>query len=397
MITSLSIVCIAAASSHSASRWAKTYGKNKLENVFSMDETSDNKYILAGFTNSIGAGFCDYWLLKLDDLGNVSWQKIYGGSSLDRAFSIRKTNDEGYIVAGVTSSFDVGSYDLWLLKLDSNGDILWQKTYGGSNSEWNIGLLELLDIEQTTDEGYIVAGHTSSFGAGGYDIWILKLNSDGTINWQKTYGGEDDEYAISIKETSDTGYIVSGYTNSFGAGNNDIWVLKLDNTGNVSWQKTYGGGGNEQGRYIQEESMGYVVGGFTDSFGAGGGDIWILKLNYDGTVNWQKTYGAIGGVEFGGRLKILVDGYIVVGRTFSCGAGEGDNLVLKLNSDGTINWQKTYGGSNSEWIPSILQTFDGSYIMASSTSSFGAGGDDCWVLKFDSNGEIPGCDVIRAV
>ena len=394
LIVAVSIICCAAKDCYSTENWAKTYGLSKLENVFSLEETSDEKFILAGFTNAVGAGFCDYLVLKIDELGYASWQKIYGGSSLDRAFALKKTLDDGYIVAGVTSSFEVESYDLWLLKLDINGDISWQKTYGGSNSEWNVSLLELLDIEQTADGGYIVAGHTSSFGAGGYDMWILKLNPDGTVNWEKTYGGSNDDYAVSIEETPGGDYVVLGYTNSFGAGNSDIWVLKLDTTGGILWEKTYGGSGSEEGRYIQLDGADYMLAGFTDSFGSGGSDMWIVKLDPDGAVLWQKTFGAVEDDEFGDHLRVVSDGYIVAGRTFSCGAGEDDNLVLKLNADGTLGWQKTYGGSVAERIPAILQTADGGYLMTSSTSSFGAGSDDFVMLKVDAIGEIPECDLI---
>jgi hypothetical protein len=394
LITALSIICCVTNDCHSTAYWAKTYGLSKLENVFVIEKTPDEKFILAGFTNAVGAGFCDYLVLKIDEMGYTSWQKIYGGSSLDRAFALKRTLDEGYIIAGVTSSFEVSSYDLWLLKLDSGGNVSWQKTYGGSDSEWNVSLLELLDIEQTADGGYIVAGHTSSFGAGGYDMWILKLNPDGTVNWEKTYGGSNDDYAVSIEETSEGDFAVLGYTNSFGAGNSDIWVLTLDSTGGIIWEKTYGGSGSEEGHYIQEEDGAYILVGSTDSFGSGGSDILVVKLASDGTVFWQKTFGAIQNDEYGDHVRVVSDGYIVAGRTFSCGAGEDDNLVLKLDTEGTLMWQKTYGGTNAERIPSILQTADEGYLMVTSTSSFGSGSDDFLVVKVDDIGEIPECGLL---
>jgi hypothetical protein len=154
----------------------------------------------------------------------VTWAKSYGGAKVDWAFSIQQTSDGGYIVAGETYSFGTGGWDFWVLKLNSSGSVVWQKTCGGADSE------EAYSIHQTNDGGYIVAGETYSFGAGDYsdsDFWVLKLNSDGTVSWQKRYGGEYWDEAHSIQQTSDSGYIVAGDTRSFGAGAADFWVLKL--------------------------------------------------------------------------------------------------------------------------------------------------------------------------
>jgi len=164
------------------------------------------------------------------------WAASYGGSYPDYVSSIQQTSDGGYIVAGHTLSFGVGDRDFWVLKLDEEGNVEWQKAYGGSDYDW------ATSIQQTDDGGYIVAGYTFSFGAGGYDFWVLKLNENGNVEWQKTYGGSDDEEAYSINQTDDGGYIVAGgSTYSFEPGGYDVWVLKLDEEGNVEWQKTYGG------------------------------------------------------------------------------------------------------------------------------------------------------------
>ena len=311
-----------------------------------------------------------------------TWAKTYGGSNYDNAYSIQQTSDGGYIVAGETYSFGAGNEDIWVLKLNADGTVAWQKTYGGSgeNLPWS--------IQQTSDGGYIVAGFTS-FGVGGGDIWVLKLNADGSVAWQKTYGGLSYDVAYSIQQTSDGGYIVAGYTNSFGTGG-DIWVLKLNADGSIAWQKTYGGSGSDEPYSIQQTSDGgYIVAGLTGSFGAGG-DIWVLKLNADGSIAWQKTYGGSGSDEPYSIQQTSDGGYIVAGLTGSFGAG-GDIWVLKLNADGSIAWQKTYGGLGYDYGTSIQQTSDGGYIVAGLTGSFGAGGGDLWVLKLDSNGNIYGC------
>ncbi|MDI6733382.1 MAG: hypothetical protein QME16_05630, partial [Planctomycetota bacterium] len=163
--------------------------------------------------------------LKLTSTGSIDWQKTYGGTGSDSAQSIQQTSDGGYIVAGVTQSFGTGSADFWVLKLTSTGSIDWQKTYGGT------GYDRANSIQQTADGGYVVAGNTTSFGAGSNDFWVLKLNNDGTVAWQKTYGGTGGETANSIRQTADGGYIVAGNTPSFGAGSADFWVLKLNPDG----------------------------------------------------------------------------------------------------------------------------------------------------------------------
>ena len=370
--------------------WAKTYGGSGGDDyATSIQQTSDGGYIVAGYTMSFGAGNHDLWVLKLNADGSIAWQKTYGGSGDERADSIQQTSDGGYIVAGYTMSFGAGYADLWVLKLNADGTVAWQNTYGGQYDD------EAYSIQQTSDGGYIVAGSTGSFGAGNLDIWVLKLNTDGSIAWQSTYGGSSVDEATTIQQTSDGGYIVAGDTMSFGAGNLDLWVLKLNADGSIAWQKTYGGSSQDQATSIQQTSDGgYIVAGYTMSFGAGNFDIWVLKLNADGSIAWQKTYAGSGGAYGAWAYSIQQTsdgGYIVAGGTDSFGAGYADLWVLKLNADGSIAWQKTYGGWSSDVATSIQQTSDGGYIVAGGTASFGAGSSDLWVLKLDSNGNISGC------
>jgi len=267
----------------------------------------------------------------------------------------------------------------------------WAKTYGGEGSE------DGNSIQQTVDGGYIVAGSASSFGAGGGvfgDIWVLKLSSEGDIEWQKTYGGIEDDSAASIQPTIDRGYIVAGWTNSFGAGEDDIWVLKLSSDGNIEWQKNYGSGGANS---IQQTiDGGYIVAGWINNFPADYDDIWVLKLSSEGDIEWQKTYG--GSEDDSARsIQPTIDGgYIVAGSTSSFGVGP-ECWVLKLSSVGDIEWQKSYGGNYSpDSASSIQQTNDEGYIVAGRTGSWGAGGE-IWVLKLLQNGDInPRCAFIRS-
>ena len=187
---------------------------------------------MAGETLSFGAGSYDAWVFKLDATGNIEWQKTYGGPRWDRAWSVQQTSDGGYIVAGFTQSFGAGGQDFWVLKLDASGNVEWQKTYGGPADD------RALWVVEADDGGYAVVGTTASFGAGYSDIWLLKLDASGNVEWEKTYGGRLIDGAASVRQTSDGGYVVAGLSRSFGASQiggdlEDMWVLKLDPMGNL--------------------------------------------------------------------------------------------------------------------------------------------------------------------
>jgi len=225
------------------------------------------------------------------------WAITYGGGGSEGASSIQETTD-GYIMAGWTGSFGVGGNDVWVMKLHSNGTIAWEKTYGRSGYDWTYS------IEQTADGGYVVAGSSWSSDEDKYDFWVFKLDDSGDIAWQKTYRGGNDDHPISIQQTIDAagypdGYIVAGYTDSFGAGSYDVWVLRLDTAGLVIWENVYGGSEYDTVSSIQQifdqDGLpdGYVMAGITHSFGAGNYDVWVLKLRSDGTISWQKTYGGL--------------------------------------------------------------------------------------------------------
>jgi hypothetical protein len=311
--------------------WQKTYGGTNGDWANAIAPTSDGGYVVAGATRSFGAGYANFWVLKLDGWGNVVWQKTYGGTGWDEAFAIVPTSDGGYVVAGSTSSFGAGGSDVWVLKLDGQGNVQWQKSYGGA---WLDGARAIVP---TSDGGYVVAGWTNSFGAGGYDLWVLKLDGWGNVVWQKTYGGTYGDWAHAIAPTSDGGYVVAVATRSFGAGYWDVWVLKLDGLGNVVWQKTYGGTNDDWANAIIPTSDGgYVVAGLTGSFGAGLTDAWVLKLDSSGNVVWQKTYGGTNDDWANAIIPTSDGGYVVAGLTGSFGAGGSDVWVLKLEVDGTV-------------------------------------------------------------
>jgi uncharacterized delta-60 repeat protein len=370
----------------SITTWAKTFGGVNEDVAHSVQQTTDGGYIVAGGTSSSGAGFADFWVMKLKPKGEIDWQKTFGGGNDDVAYSIQQTSpDGGYIVAGQSSSLGNPLGDIWILKLKSNGDIDWQKNYRGAGSS------SAHCIRQTSDGGYIMAGET--LVGGNADVFVLKLDANGNpqAGWPKTYGGTSRDAANSIQQTSDGGYIVAGETVSYGAGNEDFWILKLAANGNVEWQKTYGGGGYDIARAIQQTlDGGYIVAGETSSSGAGSADVWVLKLDTNGNLQtgWPKTYGGTSRDAVNSIQQTSDGGFIVAGETSSSGAGYADFWILKLNASGDLVWQKTYGGINDDIARSIQQTSDGGYIVAGETSSSGAGNADFWILKIDENGNI---------
>jgi ribosomal protein S11 len=234
---------------------------------------------LAGYTESFGAGYSDLFLIKTDANGNIIWAKTYGGTNYDGAYSVQQTSDGGYIVAGATYSFGAGSTDIILIKTDANGNIIWAKIYGGTGEDY------AFSVRQTSDSGYIVAGYTYSFGAGSRDLFLIKTDVNGNIIWAKTYGGTSDDYATSVQQTSDGGYIVAGETQSFGAGYRDILLIKTDANGNIIWAKTYGGTDWDKALSVRQTSDGgYIVAGYTYSFGAGSRDLFLIKTDADGNI-----------------------------------------------------------------------------------------------------------------
>ncbi|HOQ40080.1 MAG TPA: Ig-like domain-containing protein [Fervidobacterium sp.] len=361
----------------------RTYGGDGYDEAHYIEQTSDGGYIVVGWTNSFGKGGSDVYVLKLDSNRNMEWHKEFGGAESDYGCSVQQTSDGGYIVAGYTKSSGNGDDDVYILKLNSDGELKWEKTFGG----------ELLDraysIQQTSDGGYIVAGYTKSSGNGDDDVYILKLNSDGELKWEKTFGGELPDRAYSIQQTEDGGYIVAGYTYSFDAGIIDVYILKLDADGGLVWQKTYGGTSIDVAYSIQQTNDGgYIVVGNTQSSGAGNDNVYVLKLDSNGNLTWEKTFGGTES-DYAYSVQQTKDGgYIVGGYTYSFGAGGADAYILKLNSDGDLTWQKTYGGNSTDIAYCIQQTTDEGYIVAGRTSLLGAHDVDAYVLKLDSDGKL---------
>jgi len=387
LLVSASLRCPTSARAQGG-QWAKTYGGRWWEEAWSIEATPDGGCIVAGWTYSFGTGEADFWVLKLRADGSVEWENAYGGPIWEWADLVSLTDDGGYLVTGEATSFGRGGGDMWALKLDASGEVQWQETFGGHVDDLAVSLL------QTSDGGYVLAGETKSFGAGDWDAWVLKLDATASVVWEKTYGGTgwDSSSADPIEQTTDGGYILTGRTTSFGAGGFDIWVLKLDASGAIQWQKSYGGHDDDEAHSIRQTTDGgYAVAGFTRSFGAGKSDVWVLKLDGTGAVEWQATVGGPEEEECWSVLATSDGGWVVTGSTSSFGSGSSDLWVLKFAADGVVEWQRVYGGTRWDGGVAVRLAADGGYYVTGGTESFGADNENFWVLKLDADGLIPGC------
>jgi hypothetical protein len=404
-------------------QWQKCLGGTVTDEANSIQQTSDGRFIVAGYTFSNDGdvsgnhGNSDYWVVKLNSSGDILWQRCLGGTDDDYAYSIQQTSDGGFIVAGQTYSNDGdvsgnhGYDDAWVVKLNSSGDIEWQKCLGGTDDDY------AYSIQQTSDGGFIVTGYTESNDGdvsgnhsnwGWDDAWVVKLNSSGDIEWQKCLGGTNDDRAYSIQQTSNGGFIVAGYTYSNDgdvSGNHgywDTWVVKLNSSGDIEWQKCLGGTSDDYANSIQQTSDGgFIVAGRTNSNDGdvsanhgGYSDAWIVKLNSSGDIEWQKCLGGTSD-DYANSIQQTSDsGFIVAGYTSSNDgdvAGNhgvySDAWVVKLNSSGDIEWQKCLGGTSGDYANSIQQTSDSGFIVVGYTFSNdydvseNHGYDDAWVVK----------------
>jgi hypothetical protein len=366
--------------------WTRTYGYLNWEQGWSGNQTSDGGYIIAGWTRSLGLGD-DFYLVKTDASGNALWDRNYGGDYQDVAYSVQQTSDGGYIIVGYTESYGAGSEDYYIVKTNSIGDPLWTRAYGGSSYDYGHC------VQQTSDGGYIIVGTAYSFGSF-CDIWLLKTDSSGDTLWTRTYGGSNYDEGWYVQQTSDGGYIITGCTKSFGPGEYSVYLVKTNSSGDTLWTRVYGGTRADYGRCVQQTSDGgYIVAGYTWSFGAGWEDLYLLKTDSSGDTLWTRVYGG-SDKDYGRSVNQTSDGgYIISGDTKSFGTGSNyDVYLLKTDSSGDTLWTRRYGGDWNEQGWSVQETSEGGYIIAGTTNSFGAGNYDVYLVRVAGE-ELPAVSI----
>ncbi len=357
--------------------WMKTFGGADWDEGYSVEQTMDGGYIITGFTCSFGSGSNDVWLIKTDENGVEIWNRTFGGIDSDYGFSVRQTSDEGYIIAGETGSFGTSNSDVWLIKTDGNGVEIWNRTFIGI--DWNSGR----SVQQTTDGGYIITGNKGVPGVGGTDVWLIKTNIDGIEEWNRTFGGIEGDAGFSVQQTNDGGYIITGYTNW-----SDIWLIKTDGNGDTIWDKTFGLKNTDIGYSVQQTSdSGYIVVGETNSYGVGKNDVWLIKTDENGVEVWNRTFGGKN-FDYGNSVQQTSDGgYIIIGETHSFGSFLGNIWLIKTDNNGNKAWSRIFGGINWDEGCFVQQTNDGEYIISGSTFSYSAGDPDVFLIKTDNQGK----------
>ena len=384
----------------------KTFGGTKNESGRSIIQTSDNGYIVLGFTQSIDGDVSttkttiqyDYWLLKFDKEDKLQWQKTYGGSKDEKGYQIINTKDNGYAIAGYSKSNDgdvnsnQGFEDIWILKVGSSGNITWETTTGFPGTDKGFSLI------QTKDGGYFIGSIldvTASGGQGnsksvarhaGGDYWGIKLNSSGNIEWRKYFGGTNTETCYGITETSD-GYLMVGSSDSIDVdiknnkGSYDFWVVKIDKSGKLIWEKSYGGDEIDEARAITLTNDGnFIIIGDTRSSNKdviknnGGADLWAIKIKPNGDLVWQKNYGG-SSFDVGRSVHKTNDGgFLISGSSRSAdngftNKGQNDAWILKIDKNGNQQWQKTIGGTEIDFCYDAIELSNGDIIAVGESSS----------------------------
>lgn len=342
-------------------QWAETYGPRFFSSeANSVIGTSDGGYLFAGHIE-LGYGR-NAWLVETDTGGTALWENEYSQAFAQSVNSVIDTSTGGYLLAGWRKSGSNAETDGWLVKVDTEGTVRWEQTYTGGYAQTAHSVIE------TTDGAYLVTGAKQTDENGGSDAWLLTADTDGTTTWERTYGGSENDGASSVLERSNGGYLLAGAkeTNR----NVDAWLLQVDTEGNPQWERTYGGSEPDAANSVIETSDGgYLVASVTASSGNGQGDAWLVKVDPDGTVQWQTPIGGVASDTAETVIETINGSYLFAGTTASSGNAKKDGWVGIVDTDGTIRGTQTYGGNDHDWTNSVIETNDGGVLLAGATTS----------------------------
>ncbi|MEP7265181.1 MAG: T9SS type A sorting domain-containing protein [Bacteroidota bacterium] len=378
--------------SNAQNRFQKTFGGAVLDWSNSVIQTNDSNYVLLGSTKNFGAGMQDILLIKTNTSGDTLWSSALGLPPGDEeGATVQQTSDGGFIITGTTWSTGAGGDDFILIKTNASGVVDWSRTYGGANVDFCTG------GQPCFDGGYVLSGYTTSYGAGGADMYVIRTNAAGDTLWTRTIGNNGPDYAYSIAQTSDSGFVLTGsFTVS---GNDDMALVKLDASGSLMWAKVIGDSADEVGySVIQSADGGYCIAGSTLSFGNGNMDGFMAKTDDTGTLLWTQAFGTSDSDLFY-CVKPLNDGtgYVATGYANRQGSAHDDLILLKTDLNGAIVWSSVMGGTTAgrDVGRYVFETWDGSFLVSGFTQSFG-GGTEAYFIKTDSQGSA-GCNIINVV
>jgi hypothetical protein len=371
--------------------WMRIYGGAGFDNGEWIEPTHDQGYVIAGYTSSFGVGMADVYVIKTDSIGDTLWTGLYGDSLQDYGDFVQQTADHGYIIAGRTRGFGAGIFDLLLVRIDSVGNTRWIKAYGGPATDWGYA------VQETPDSGFVAAGRTASFGNGAFDMYLIRTDSIGDTLWTRTYGGSADDYCYSLCHTAGGGYVLVGFTLSFGQ-QGDVYCVRINENGDTLWTRTYGGSAADDGVSVQQTTdSGFIIAGHTHSFGIGTPsycNVYLIKTDSLGDTLWTRVYGILSDDYVYSVRQTIDQGYII---TSSYGGGPQIARLTKTDSLGNELWSKEISESGSNILRSAHQLQEGTYIAAGLTSSYGAEDADVWLVKLSQESDIKESGSISAI
>ncbi|HEX7320669.1 MAG TPA: hypothetical protein VF399_10000 [bacterium] len=357
--------------------WTRIYNKSDWDEGYSIKQANDGGYVVCGETNLYGNDNYQIYIIKTDANGDTVWTRCYGGSNDELATSVEKTSDNCYVIVGWTTSYGAGGHDIYLLKINQQGDALWTSTYGGLDYDF------AWDVAEVAGNGYIIAGVTESLSDSFGDVYLIKTDNVGSIVWSKTYGGDNVDVGSHVQQTYDGGFMIAGWTISSGAGSVDFYLIKTDSLGDTLWTRTYGGDSMDVCYSAQQTlDSGFIMVGLTTSFGAGAGDVYLVKTNSNGDTTWSKTYGGSAS-EVGFSVQQTQDnGYIICGGTNSYGMGNTDVYLIRVDPWGNLLWSATYGEADFMDEGYCVQTTsDNGYIISGYKESVYTGDRDIYLVR----------------
>ncbi len=346
----------------------------------SIEATSDGGYVVVGSTTSNTSGNTDVYLLKLDSQINVVWSWAIGGTNNDWGYAVKQTYDKGYIIATSSNSYGNGGYDAVLMKRDSLGNYQWTKKYGGN--DWDF----VYDLTITYDSGFVFCGETYNNTVGQSDVFVVRTNKNGDTLWTKTIGGNLIDKGNSIIETSDSSIVIAGLTNTT-TDSTQAYVIKLSKTGQLLWDSAYGGNGYDLANSIIETANGeYVIAGTTTSFNANNDkDVYLVRIDSNGTLIWQNFFGNAGEEEVFDVHEDFQGNLINVGFTASAGAGGKDAILFYISAPGGwMSISPSYGTSLDELFKGFAIGLNGNFCMLGTTNSYGSGLNDVFIVRVDT-------------